>query len=71
MDAWVVIVILAIMFAISLVVMIVKGKLISRTDRGNRRFLERFGNAGSDDLLTLDKDAIIPIPRSFTCMARD
>ena len=60
-DAWVVIIILAIMFAISLVVMIVKGKLISRTDRGNRRFLERFGNAGSDDLLTLDKD---PYPDS-------
>jgi biopolymer transport protein ExbB len=59
-DAWVVIVILAFMFAISLVVMVVKGKLVVRTDRGNRLFLERFGNAGSDDLLVLDKGGSYP-----------
>lgn len=59
-DAWVVIIILAVMFAISLAVMVLKGKLITRTDRGNRLFLERFGNAGSDDLLGLDKDESYP-----------
>ena len=59
-DAWVVIVILAFMFAISFVVMVVKGKLVARTDRGNRLFLERFGTAGSDDLLVLDKGASYP-----------
>jgi biopolymer transport protein ExbB len=59
-DAWVVIIILAIMFAISVAVMIVKGKLIRRTDRGNRLFLERFGNAGSEDLLMLDKGESYP-----------
>ncbi|KIO50355.1 DUF2341 domain-containing protein [Nitrosospira sp. NpAV] len=59
-DAWVVIIILAVMFAISLAVMVVKGKLIARTDRGNRLFLERFGNAGSNDLLALDRDESYP-----------
>jgi biopolymer transport protein ExbB len=59
-DAWVVIVILSIMFAISVTVMALKGKLINRTDRGNRLFLERFGNAAHDDLLVLDKDANYP-----------
>jgi biopolymer transport protein ExbB len=59
-DAWVVIIILAIMFAISLGVMVAKGKLISRTDRSNRLFLERFGNAGSGELLALDENASYP-----------
>lgn len=59
-DAWVVIIILAVMFAISLAVMVVKGKLVVRTDRGNRLFLDRFANAGSDDLLTLDENENYP-----------
>ncbi|PTR08032.1 outer membrane transport energization protein ExbB [Nitrosospira sp. Nsp5] len=59
-DAWVVIIILAVMFAISLAVMVVKGKLVVRTDRGNRLFLDRFANAGSDDLLTLDENDNYP-----------
>lgn len=59
-DAWVVIIILAVMFAISLGVMVAKGKLISRTDRSNRLFLERFGNAGSAELLALDENASYP-----------
>ena len=59
-DAWVVIIILAFMFAISMVVMALKGKLISRTDRGNRLFLERFAGAGSEDLLMLDKGNSYP-----------
>ncbi len=59
-DAWVVIIILAFMFAISMVVMVLKSKLVSRTDRGNRLFLERFANAGSDDLLVLDKGSSYP-----------
>lgn len=59
-DAWVVIIILAVMFAISLAVMVLKGKLVARTDRGNRLFLDRFANAGSDDLLALDKGESYP-----------
>ena len=41
-DAWVVIVILAIMFVIAVWVMVVKALLVSRIDRGNRGFLEQF-----------------------------
>jgi biopolymer transport protein ExbB len=59
-DAWVVIIILAFMFAISMAVMALKGKLIARTDRGNRLFLERFAGAGSEDLLLLDKGGSYP-----------
>ncbi|SFW10898.1 DUF2341 domain-containing protein [Nitrosovibrio sp. Nv17] len=59
-DAWVVIVILAFMFAISLVVMVAKNKLITRTDRGNRLFLDRFVNAGGEELLVLDQGGDYP-----------
>lgn len=45
-DAWVVIGILAVMFAIAAWVMVTKAIDVVRIDRGNRRFLERFRNEG-------------------------
>lgn len=58
-DAWVVIIILAIMFVISVAVMIGKAMMVSRTDKGNRHFLQHFQNA-SDNLLDLEKIASHP-----------
>lgn len=56
-DAIVVIAILAVMFVISLWVMWMKFALVSKTDKGNKKFLKRFQNATSQELLTLDKEA--------------
>jgi biopolymer transport protein ExbB len=50
-DAWVVIVILGVMFVIAVWVMISKGVFVTRADGDNQRFLERFRQA--DDLLNL------------------
>lgn len=58
-DAWVVIVILGIMFTVALWVMVVKTLLIGRTDRDNRSFLQRFRGA-TNDLLRLDAGALHP-----------
>jgi biopolymer transport protein ExbB len=44
-DAWVVIGILGVMFAIALYVMVAKALLVRRTDRGNRSFLRDFRDA--------------------------
>ncbi|MFY7864420.1 DUF2341 domain-containing protein [Roseateles sp.] len=55
-DAWVVIIILAIMFVIATWVTISKALLVSRADRDNRQFLKRFRNADKD-LLTLGQGA--------------
>lgn len=57
LDAKVVIAILAVMFVISVWVMWSKGALVSRTDKDNARFLERFQAASSHDLLKLDQGA--------------
>ncbi len=54
-DAKVVIAILAVMFAISVWVMVQKARLVSLTDKNNRAFMARFQKA-SNDLLGLDKD---------------
>ncbi len=54
LDAKVVIGILAVMFAISVYVMVQKFRLVSRTDEDNKKFLAKFQSAGSD-LLSLDK----------------
>jgi biopolymer transport protein ExbB len=51
-DAWVVIVILAIMFVIACWVMVDKSIFVTRADADNQRFLERF-RAATDDLLHL------------------
>jgi biopolymer transport protein ExbB len=50
-DAWVVIVILAIMFVIAAWVMYEKSVLVSRADKDNRRFLENFRSA--EDVLNV------------------
>ena len=55
-DAKVVIAILAVMFAISAYVMIAKGIFISRTSKGNNKFLDRFRDA-RDDFLEMEKHA--------------
>ncbi|ALT76249.1 DUF2341 domain-containing protein [Paucibacter sp. KCTC 42545] len=54
-DAWVVIIILAVMFVIAVWVTISKALLVSRADRGNRSFLKRFRDADGD-LLKLGDD---------------
>jgi biopolymer transport protein ExbB len=55
-DAEAVIAILAVMFAISVYVMVQKFRLVSRTDKDNKVFLAKFQNAHSaTDLLNLDK----------------
>ena len=57
-DGWVVIVILCVMFAISLVVMVVKGIVIGRTRKDNRAFLDRFREeVGGVTGLDADEDA--------------
>lgn len=58
-DAKVVIGILAVMFAISVYVMVQKARLVTITDKDNKKFLARFQNAGND-LLSLDKGAKFP-----------
>jgi biopolymer transport protein ExbB len=47
-DAWAVIGILGIMFAVAVVVMIGKTRFIARTDSANRKFLKRFRDAQDD-----------------------
>ena len=49
-DAWVVIIILGVMFALAAVVMVLKSMLVSRIDSHNRAFLKRFRDAGADFL---------------------
>ena len=58
-DAKVVIGILAVMFAISVYVMVQKARLVTITDKDNNKFLARFQSAGND-LLALDKGANFP-----------
>jgi len=53
-DAWVVIIILSIMFMISTAVMIGKFVLVSKTSKSNMEFLSSFRNA-NQELLELDK----------------
>lgn len=55
-DAWVVIIILAVMFVISTAVMFAKNKLVSRVHRENHQFLKRFHET-KDDLLGLAESA--------------
>ncbi|WP_018413444.1 DUF2341 domain-containing protein [Methyloversatilis thermotolerans] len=63
-DAWVVIVILGVMFVISAWVMVVKAMLVGRIDGDNRRFLQRFREARGD-FLSLDKGAVHPSSSLF------
>ena len=52
-DAWAIIIVLAVMFAIACWVMVTKAFTIVRADKDNRAFLRRFRGA-ADDLLTLE-----------------
>lgn len=58
-DAWVVIIILMVMFAIAAWVMVAKSIFVGKTDKDNRSFLGRFRNA-KDDLLHLSEGAVHP-----------
>ena len=53
-DAWVVIIILGVMFIISLAVMYDKARMVIRADRENHRFLKRF-HQEKDDVLGMDE----------------
>ena len=56
-DGWVVIGFLALMAAISWIVMIGKGYLIMRVRKDNRSFLEQFKKLGANDPAILDKNS--------------
>ncbi|CAM4088236.1 DUF2341 domain-containing protein [Roseateles saccharophilus] len=58
-DAWAVILILAVMFAIAAWVMVSKGLLVNKVARANRSFVLRFREA-SDELLKLEQHAPHP-----------
>lgn len=60
-DAWVVIIILAVMFAIAAWVMVSKGLLVSKVAKANRSFVLKFREA-NDELLKLETHA--PHPES-------
>ena len=55
-DAWVVIIILGVMFIVSVVVMYDKARMVMRADRENHQFLKRF-HAEKDDVLGMDEGA--------------
>ncbi|KAF0162537.1 MAG: biopolymer transport protein ExbB [Rhodocyclaceae bacterium] len=55
-DAWVVIIILAIMFIISSSVMVAKALLIQRVEKGNASFMHGFRQLGTGALLDLGND---------------
>lgn len=56
-DGWVIIGILAVMFAISLMVMITKTMVINRTHNENRRFEQAFSKLGTQDISTLNNES--------------
>ncbi len=58
-DAWAVIGILAVMFAIAAWVMVAKGVLVNRVAKANRSFVQRFREA-NDELLKLEQHAPHP-----------
>jgi biopolymer transport protein ExbB len=58
-DAWVVIIILGVMFVVAAWVMLIKAIFVDRADKANRGFLRRFRGA-THDLLTLGEGATHP-----------
>jgi biopolymer transport protein ExbB len=58
-DAWAIIIILALMFALACWVVVSKTRFVMRADKDNRAFLQRF-RAASLDLLHLEKGAAHP-----------
>ena len=72
-DAWVVIIILGLMFVLAVVVMVTKLRYIIRADRDNRKFQQRFRSATSE-LLRLDpqaKHAHAPLYRLYAAGQRE
>ena len=59
LDAWIVMVILGIMFVVAMWVMAVKAIFVIKVDKDNRGFLQRFRGA-STNMLGLEKDAAHP-----------
>lgn len=55
-DAWVVIIILGIMFAISAAVMVAKAMFIQRVEQGNAAFMARFRQLGAGGLMDFGTD---------------
>ncbi len=53
-DGWVIIGILGVMFVISTLVMIVKGIVLARTSRENKKFEEAFSRLGAANITNLD-----------------
>lgn len=58
LDGWVVIVMLAVMAAISWVVMVSKGLVIGRVRKDNARFQQAFARLSAGEVDTLDDDAL-------------
>lgn len=72
-DAWVVIGILAVMFAVAAWVMVVKSVMVGRDERANQGFLTRFRGA-THDLLTLEQGgafAASPLFRLYQAGVRE
>jgi biopolymer transport protein ExbB len=67
-DAWIVIIILALMFATACWVVVTKTLFVMRTDKDNRHFLQRFREA-SIDMLHLEKGAAHPDSSLFRLYA--
>ncbi|NJD05201.1 MAG: DUF2341 domain-containing protein, partial [Methylococcaceae bacterium] len=56
-DGWVVIALCGVMFLVACMVMLLKGRLLSRANKENRAFLEQYhGLAGDADPTSLDRD---------------
>ncbi|WP_345532370.1 DUF2341 domain-containing protein [Viridibacterium curvum] len=68
-DAWVVIIILGIMFVIAAWVMVDKQLMLSRVKKANDGFMERFRAAGDDNLLTIARDALMAQSPLYTLYA--
>ena len=67
-DAWAVIIVLALMFALACWVVVTKTIFVMRADKDNRRFLQRFREA-SLDMLHLEKGAAHPDSSLFRLYA--
>ena len=70
-DAWVVIIILAVMFVIATWVMIDKALLVGKADKANQRFLLDFRNARDVLLVSTDESRNSPLARLYQAGLRE
>lgn len=70
-DAWVVIVILAVMFVIAAWVMYEKAVLVSKTDRANLRFLQGFRESRDVLAVPVDESVHSPLARLYQAGLRE